>query len=186
MTLQGLSQESDGLPRRPPLPPVAVSPPSEPDVIIRLIPPLERRDSPEPRHRPVTDAARQNETTREKGFAAGIVQNAPPWLASAVVHMSALVLLGLLWLPTRADRQVHLEASTYAEELGDQLIFDSPLAGNDPDKVEEPLVTPDNLPEVDDPFAAPAKMEVLLEGSMATSDLAAPQIGLALRGAARE
>ncbi|MCX7424484.1 MAG: terpene cyclase/mutase family protein [Planctomycetia bacterium] len=96
--------------------------------------------------------------------------------------MSALVLLGLLWLPTRADRQVHLEASTYAEELGDQLIFDSPLAGNDPDKVEEPLVTPDKLPEVDDPFAAPAKMEVLLEGSMATSDLQAPQIGLALRG----
>ena len=109
-------------------------------------------------------------------------RRAPPWLISAVFHMSVLILMALIWLPMRDDRQISLEAETYAESLGDQLMFDSPLAGNAPEGLDEPVLTPDNLPEVEDPFAAPSEMEVLLNGTTATSDLHAPEIGLALRG----
>jgi hypothetical protein len=110
------------------------------------------------------------------------VRNAPPWLISAIFHMTALILLGLMFLPLRPSGQVGLEVLTYAEQIGDQLEFDSPLAGTDRDQAEEPILTPDNLPEVEDPFAAPSELDIHLDGHTATSDIPSTQIGLALTG----
>jgi len=110
------------------------------------------------------------------------IRRAPPWLVSAVVHMVGLILLGLLLLPSRSDSHISLEAQIYAEQLGDQLDFDTPLAGDEQAENKEPLLTPENLPEVENPFAAPPKMEITAAGGMATTAIDAPQIGWALSG----
>jgi len=110
------------------------------------------------------------------------IRTAPPWLASAVFHMSVLILLGLFLLPSRPNTRIALEAHIYADQLGDQLDFISPLPGDEQDESREPLLTPTHLPEVDDPFAAPPKMEISPEGHSGTTSIDAPRIGLALSG----
>ncbi len=47
---------------------------------------------------------------------------------------------------------------------------------------DDSVLTPQNLPEVIDPFAAPPSVEVALDGFLTSSDVNAPQIGLALLG----
>ena len=113
------------------------------------------------------------------------VKNAPPWLVSAAVHMALLILLGLIMVAHNAGGQVELEFTEddiWAEELGEQLEIDSPLGMEDMDLVEDPILTPENLPEVPDPFAAPPPWEVQPDGMTATSDIDSPQIGFALDG----
>jgi len=130
--------------------------------------------------RPATGAPTERTVAEDLG--ARVVRSAPPWLVSAAFHMAVLIILGLIFFPPRRDNRVSLEAVTYAEREGDQLEFDSPLAGNDTDQAEDPVLTPDKLPEVEDPFAAPSKLETLLAGMTATSRIEAPQVGLALSG----
>ncbi|NLE37238.1 MAG: terpene cyclase/mutase family protein [Pirellulaceae bacterium] len=110
------------------------------------------------------------------------IETAPPWLLSAAFHMGLLILLGLLLLPSRPDPRIALEASTYAEQLGDQLDFESPLPGEQHDDAEAPVVTPDHLPEVADPFAAPRPTEIFPDGRMAVGSIDTAQIGMALLG----
>ncbi len=112
------------------------------------------------------------------------IKNAPPWLVSAAVHMVLLIILGLIMVVRNVGGQVELqfaEDDIWAEELGEQLEIDSPLGMEDIDLIEEPMLTPDDLPEVPDPFAAPAPWEVQPDGTTATSDIDAP-IGFALDG----
>jgi len=119
----------------------------------------------------------QKEELTEKAIRA-----APPWLISCLFHMVLLMILGLVFLPQLGRRQIELE-TVWAEKLGDQLEFDSFLAGTSQDQVEEPILTPDNLPEVPDPFAAPPKVEMIVpNGTTSTSDIPSTQIGLALMG----
>ncbi len=114
------------------------------------------------------------------------VKNAPPWLVSAAVHMVLLIILGLIMVAHNVGGQIQLqfaEDDIWAEELGEQLEIDSPLGMDNIDVVEDPIITPDDLPEVPDPFAAPSPWEdVSPDGTTATSDLEAPQIGFALDG----
>jgi hypothetical protein len=111
------------------------------------------------------------------------LRRAPPWLVSAVFHMLLMIVLALIVFANRQAGLIKLQAEAiYSDELGDQLEFDSPLAGNDPDAVEEPVITPDHLPPVEDPFAAPADVDVVIDGVTATSDVDASTIGLALNG----
>ncbi|NLX98504.1 MAG: terpene cyclase/mutase family protein [Rhodopirellula sp.] len=108
-------------------------------------------------------------------------RNAPPWLISAIFHAVLMIVLGLIFIANSEADRVELSA-VYAENLGDQLEFDSFLAGNDDEKVEEPVLTPDNLPLVDNPYAAPPKVEIVPRGTSSASDVAPPQVGLALQG----
>ncbi|MBN2291004.1 MAG: terpene cyclase/mutase family protein [Pirellulales bacterium] len=110
------------------------------------------------------------------------VRSAPPWLFSAVFHFGIIIILGLMLLPLRENEQINLDAAIYAEEEGHQLEFDSPLAGLEQDNADEPIFTPDNLPEVDDPFATPTEVNIVPEGMLSTDNLPSPQIGLALKG----
>lgn len=114
------------------------------------------------------------------------VKNAPPWLVSAAVHMVLLIILGLIMVVHHQGGQVELEFAEddiWAEELGEQLEIDSPLGLENIDLVDDPIITPEDLPEVPDPFAVPMPWEeVSPDGTTATSDLDAPQIGLALDG----
>ncbi|MDD4270843.1 MAG: terpene cyclase/mutase family protein [Pirellulales bacterium] len=110
------------------------------------------------------------------------LKNAPPWLISAVFHMLVMIILALALFPALVNNQIDLEA-VYAEQLGDQLEFDSPLAGTDLEAVEEPIITPDDLQLVDDPFAAAPELDVdVLGGTTASHPVDAAAIGVALNG----
>ena len=107
---------------------------------------------------------------------------APPWLVSAIVHAVILIILALIFLPALGRRQIELEA-IYAEKLGEQLEFDTLFIGKSEDVPQELIITPENLPLVEDPFAAPPEMPVTsLEGFQTTSDEPAKLIGVALSG----
>ncbi|WP_460182736.1 prenyltransferase/squalene oxidase repeat-containing protein [Thermopirellula anaerolimosa] len=118
----------------------------------------------------------------EEDLSDAAVRYAPPWLVSAIFHTLLMVILALIMLPQMWRRDVELTAEIYAEKLGEQLEFDSPFAGNDPENVEEPILTPRDLPEVENPFAAPPSVEMVQNGVTATSDIKASAIGYALQG----
>jgi len=124
------------------------------------------------------------EDDREKNdrdeIADAAIRHAPPWLVSAVVHMALMIVLGLIMLPQIGGNQIELQ-SIWAEKLGDQLEFDSPFAGLDPTKLDDPIYAKDELP-VEDPFAAPPEVEIVPDGWNATSQIDSLQIGVALEG----
>ncbi|NUQ64924.1 MAG: squalene--hopene cyclase [Pirellulales bacterium] len=109
------------------------------------------------------------------------LKNAPPWLISAVFHMVVMIALGLIFSAATDEDRIELHA-VYAENLGEQLEFDSPLAGNDDKNVEEPILTPDNLPLVENPFAAPPKIEIVPQSVHSMSETPPTQVGIALQG----
>ncbi len=113
------------------------------------------------------------------------LRNAPPWLISALFHTLLMIVLALALLPTMLNNQVDLDA-TFADsdQLGEQLEFDSPLAGNDDERVDQPVMSVDNLPEVFDPSLAPPLFDPtdVLNGPSSTSDVQAANIGTLLMG----
>ncbi len=113
------------------------------------------------------------------------LRNAPSWLVSLLVHMALMIILAiwLLPLPPRKILSILVPREQWAEKLGEQLEFDTPLGIENQQTNEEPVLTPDNLPEVEDPFAAPSKWELLYpDGRIASSDEKVDHIGLALHG----
>ncbi|MBU4400947.1 MAG: squalene--hopene cyclase [Planctomycetes bacterium] len=113
-----------------------------------------------------------------------VIEKSPPWLFSMAFHMLMMIVMGLIVYVNIPSKPIQLEAeAVYAEKLGDQLEFDTPLG--EPDvktTAEHALITPENLPLVDNPLAAPGDMEMFPEGLMTGSDVQAPQIGFALSG----
>ena len=125
---------------------------------------------------------RDHEEQGDDDLAETAVRTAPPWLISAVFHMVLMIVLGLWMVVYKYDDRVSLEV-VYAEQLGEQLEFDTPLVGLSEDVEEEPVLSISELPEVEDPFAAPPELvDIKLEGTTATSEIEAGQIGLALSG----
>jgi len=117
----------------------------------------------------------------EEEISSFALKNAPPWLVSAAFHMLVLIILAVLFLPRLVSNQIELK-TIWAEKLGDQLEFDSDLAGLDKDMLEEPVLTPLDLPEVEDPFAAPPDVEIVKDGVTSTSKVDSKYIGMALNG----
>lgn len=110
------------------------------------------------------------------------LKSAPPWLVSFVAHMTMLVILALILVPIRRDTSVKISA-IFAEDIGQQLdeealkLSTSPLL-----ELENQLITPEDLPPVDEPLAAPPNLDISPQASTATSQQDAPMIGLALTG----
>ena len=110
------------------------------------------------------------------------LRNSPPWLISLVLHLLMLIVFGLILLPQLINNQVELDM-TVSDDLGDQLLDDTiSLIPEEPTPVVTPILTPDDLPPVDDPYAAPAKVDILLNTTTLTSDMEVPNIGFALTG----
>lgn len=132
---------------------------------------------------PGTTAVRSREEDEEpqEELSTFALRHSPPWLVSTVVHMLLMIILALNLLSGPSKPTIELE-TVWAEDIGDQLEYDSPLAGNDEDMVEEPMLTPEDLMLVDDPFAAPPDVQIVPDGFNATSDMQATQIGMALDG----
>ncbi|MGD9128040.1 MAG: terpene cyclase/mutase family protein [Planctomycetia bacterium] len=108
-----------------------------------------------------------------------VFRGAPSWLFSVIVHVGVLILLALIFFPEVRENLILLDASTYAEEEGDQLDFETLTVGQDQ---EDPIITPETLPPVDDPLATPPVPTV--ESSLSTIPLSEESlnIGLALKG----
>ncbi len=124
---------------------------------------------------------RRRDEEPEEELSTIALKNSPPWLVSAAFHMCVLIIMGLWLVAQIPARHIELQA-VYAEQIGEQLEFDSPLAGNDDEKMDEPVLTPDDLPMVEDPFAAPPDVEIQIDGTASTSKIESSQIGLALDG----
>ncbi len=131
---------------------------------------------------------RDKELEEEEELASTAVKNSPPWLVSAAVHMLLLIILGLIVMASNVGSQVDLDVTmvpeeddVWAEELGKQVEIDSPLALHDTDEMVSELAISD-LPEVEDPFAAPPEIPLMDTGTMITSDISAKIAGYALSG----
>ena len=134
-----------------------------------------------PENRNQNDSAAEDQNLWEQSVEA-IGRGAPSWLFSVVIHVGLLIILALIFLPRETKIELTLDATTYAEEEGEQLKFRSPDAGKDEEK--DPTITPENLPMVEDPLAKPPAPTVDFS---ATTTFEAPDttsIGLALKGRA--
>lgn len=128
-----------------------------------------------------TTAVHERAAEPEEEISTVALKSAPPWLISALVHMLVMIVLGLILLPEIVKNQIELN-TVWAESLGEQLEFDSFLAGTDDEKVEEPILTEENLPQVEDPFAAPPEVDVMADGTTSSSEIESTHIGMALNG----
>ena len=108
-------------------------------------------------------------------------RESPPWLISAIVHMVLLICVGLWVVKDEIQRGISLEGS-YGEELDEQPLDDVDLAIEADLQADEQALTPQTLPVVDDPFAAPAPLEINPNASFATADRSPIAIGQALTG----
>lgn len=114
-----------------------------------------------------------------------VIQATPPWLISLVVHVVILLLMALVFFTPKFTQLVEVEfrpAEIWAEDLGEQLednVLNSPLSDL---KTGESVLTPDDLPPVDNPLAAPPEVDIVMDATTSMSDLTAPTIGMALSG----
>ncbi|MEM8864044.1 MAG: prenyltransferase/squalene oxidase repeat-containing protein [Planctomycetota bacterium] len=112
----------------------------------------------------------------------GWVRESPPWLLSAVLHFTALILLGV-WLSGLSTEQPLALEARYAEELGEQLIEEELQLDAEPEfELETQAVTLETLPPVDDPLSTPALAEISPIGQLPTAKQPAKAIGVALSG----
>ena len=107
-------------------------------------------------------------------------RESPPWLISAIVHMVLLICIGLWVVKDEIQLAISLEGS-YGEEL-DETLDDTDLAVEAELQSEDQALTPQTLPPVEDPFAAPTPLPIDPTASFATSDRSPTAIGMALTG----
>lgn len=110
-----------------------------------------------------------------------VVRESPPWLVSAILHMTVLIVLGLLlWRPNIAPSLL-LEAG-YSEGIGEEI--DEPLDEllNQQFTLDEAVLTPERLPEVVDPLATPSDSELAPQPVFGVGMVVPGAIGVALSG----
>jgi len=112
-----------------------------------------------------------------------VLEYSPPWLVSMVVHMLALIIMGLIIFSQTSRNPVELSAeAAKSEDTGEQLDTDAPpgLPDGSVDGTGD-VLTPANLPPVDDPLASPGKVPIRPGGHLATSDVNLEVPGRAFR-----
>lgn len=95
--------------------------------------------------------------------------------------MLLVIVLGLWFLPAELPRIIRLEVLGPESEVEGEPLDDQALSieqGQDTTTV----ITPQNLAEVEDPFAAPPSLEIDVTGTTKPAVVEAPEIGLALAG----
>ncbi len=162
----------------------AVPPPVPPAARPAVVPP--RAAAPPPGRVPVSRPVHQvpGQPPPEEDEELDVIQQfltaSPPWMLSLVLHLVVMILLGI-WILSPPQRPV-LVMDFYHDQLGDE-DADDLVDLNLDQPVDESVLTPESPVEVDDPFAAPPQLESALNALPgATSDIQAPQIGMALLG----
>jgi hypothetical protein len=111
----------------------------------------------------------------------GMVRESPPWLISAVIHMLAMIIFGLLIVQANDKADLLLDAG-YSEDVGEPLEDDLDLA-NTEFELDEQVLTSETLPVVDDPLAMPDVTDVAPNPVMPVGPVVVPTtIGVALTG----
>ncbi|MCA9189925.1 MAG: prenyltransferase/squalene oxidase repeat-containing protein [Pirellulaceae bacterium] len=111
-----------------------------------------------------------------------LVRSAPPWLISSIVHMLVLIVLGLIYIAPRIVPSLQFEA-VFAEHRGEQL--ETPtlrVAGLDETPALQEKISESILPEAADPLAAPPSVNISPLATSMTTNLDAPDVGMALTG----
>ncbi len=99
-----------------------------------------------------------------------------------------LIILGLGLVAVKHKSELVPPGINLSEPSADMLLDDAPLLDGPKgsqmvEKNDSQILTPQNLPHVEDPFAAPPEAtDIRLGGILPASDLRAPTIGLALHG----
>jgi hypothetical protein len=109
-----------------------------------------------------------------------MLRESPPWLVSAIVHMVAMIVFGLLLVHATNNQDLLLEAG-YSDDLGDPIAEDLDLT-NDTFEVDDSVLTADNLPIVEDPLATPDITEVAPNPVLPTGSVMPTTIGIAMTG----
>lgn len=121
-----------------------------------------------------------DEEEDQRNFFERYIRQAPPWMISAVTQMLLIIIMGMWLLPEPKKEGVQLDVA-YADNPGDQLADDL-INFDGQTQTDETVLTPQNVNEVQDPFAAPPSVDVNFMGNAPSSQIVAPQIGLALSG----
>ena len=140
---------------------------------------------PQPGRNRIPDGTDPNEG--EEGEATtdvtqAVIESAPPWLVSMVVHMLLLLVLAFWYLEPWFPNRIDLDA-VFSDEVGMQLIEDTlELPSLEPIEITDTAVSIDEA-EIDDPLAAAPDVPVQVpEALRSSSPQEAPSIGLALSG----
>jgi hypothetical protein len=170
------------IPPAPPAPPVQLAQPPRPITIVAAAPPPAAENS----QAIPSNQAKSDVPPLEQGepLAEIVIEHSPPWLFSMAFHMLLMIVMGMIVYVNIPEKPINLNAEArYAENLGKQLEIEAPLgAPEPPTTAEASIITPENLPPVPDPLAAPPQLTARPDGTNSTSDIAAPQIGMALSG----
>lgn len=117
---------------------------------------------------------------------ARVIQGAPPWMVSMVVHAVILLIMGLIFIANPPKEIIELISppDIFAEKLGEQVLEDELQSPESMElEVVDPALSLSDKPPVDDPFAAPPMIDLNTpDPNSSTSDVQAPAIGLALTG----
>lgn len=113
---------------------------------------------------------------------AALVRDSPPWLVSAIVHMTALIVLGLWMMASNYEAPLQLEAR-YAEELG-EVDFDTIDDLNEWSELEleQTELSPEVLPVVEDPLSMPELVPFDPRATFSSNTTPTIAIGAALTG----
>lgn len=134
----------------------------------------------EPTDQPIQDDWAESES--QLVAVDGWVRESPPWLLSAVLHMTALILLAV-WL-TGVSRETPLALDAdFSEELGEQLLEeDLQLETPTELQVENQALSLQPLPPVLEPLSMPSPADFSPVGLVAASDKSAKVVGIELSG----
>lgn len=111
-----------------------------------------------------------------------IARDSPPWLVSAILHMTVLIVLGLWMVASNYETPLQLEVR-YAEELG-EIDFDSidDFTELSDVEIEQTELSPEVLPVVIDPLSMPDVVPFDPQATFATNASPSIAIGAALTG----
>lgn len=111
-----------------------------------------------------------------------LMRESPPWLLSAVLHMVAMIVLGLLAMVTTREGPFLLEAR-YAEELGEiDLDAIDDLNVTDDINLEQIELSPTDLPVVEDPLTMPDLVQIDPNAGFLASTMPSISVGVELSG----
>jgi hypothetical protein len=80
-----------------------------------------------------------------------LIQEAPPWLLSAVLHMIVLIVLGILFVPAKSMQNLILRLD-YSENLGEDLEEDGLDTALTDFSVDQPALMPQPMDFADEPL----------------------------------
>lgn len=110
-----------------------------------------------------------------------MLRESPPWLVSAVIHMAAMIIFGLMIVQANIHSDLLLDAG-YSDDIGEPFENDLDTLENK-FQLDVTAVLANNLPIVEDPLSTPSESEIAPIAAMPTGPALAPTaIGMALTG----